>query len=98
MSVFAGVLEHVRREIAVRRRAGADTARYDDVTLADGSVVSVMRGNLAAAKALLAARRVAERRAAAGLVPAGTWAAYGRNRPPTPNELLARWSSETSPW
>lgn len=41
------------------------TATTDEVILADGSVVRVPRGNLAAAKELLAARKAAQRRLAA---------------------------------
>ncbi len=39
-------------------------ARFDEVTLADGQVMVVPRANLAAAKALYAAQRAAERRMA----------------------------------
>lgn len=51
-------------------------ARSDYVALADGSVIEVPRANLAAAKALLAAQKAAERRVAAsrGL---GTMTRYG---------------------
>lgn len=40
-------------------------ATFDQVALADGQVVVVPRANLAAAKALLAAEKAAERRLAA---------------------------------
>lgn len=46
-----------------------DTMRYADaVALADGRVMAIPRANLAGAKALHAAHKVAERRAAAGVV------------------------------
>lgn len=54
-----------------RRWRGDLTAKEDEVILADGTPMTVPRGNLAAAKELLAAqkaayRRVAARRAAPG--------------------------------
>lgn len=42
-----------------------DTMQFDYVTLADGTTVAVARGNLVAAKALLAAQKAAYRRVAA---------------------------------
>ena len=50
------------RKPAERQR---HTDHYDYVTLADGTIVAVPRGNLAAAKGLLAAQKAAERRVAA---------------------------------
>jgi hypothetical protein len=50
-------------------RCYGDILRHGDaVALADGRVMVVPRSNLAAAKALHAAHKVAERRAAAGLI------------------------------
>ncbi|MGZ6374364.1 MAG: hypothetical protein ACXWPI_06535 [Ktedonobacterales bacterium] len=50
-------------------RCYSGTTRYADaVALADGRVIVVPRADLAAAKALHAAHKVAERRAAAGIV------------------------------
>ncbi len=47
------------------------TATMDEVILADSTVMSVPRANLAAAKELLAARKAAQRRAATA--PATFW-------------------------
>lgn len=56
---------------AAMLRCYGDTMRYADaVALADGRVMVVPRADLATAKALHAARKVAERRAAAGIVAA----------------------------
>lgn len=52
------------------QRREARHAHEDCVILADGSVVVVPRANLAAAKALLAAQKAAERRVAPARVPA----------------------------
>lgn len=54
---------------AAMLRCYGDTMRHADaVALADGGVMVVPRADLAAAKALHAAHKVAERRAAAGIV------------------------------
>lgn len=54
---------------AAMLRYYGDTMRYADaVALADGRVMVVPRSDLAAAKALHAAHKVAERRVAAGIV------------------------------
>ena len=47
-----------------RTRHEDRTAPYDEEMLADGQVILVPRANLAAAKALYAAQRAAERRVA----------------------------------
>jgi hypothetical protein len=102
MSVFGGVLGPWRRGIATDRTANRAHGRTDDggatvdyVLLAESSVVAVPRNNLAAAKALFAVRRVADRRAAAGL---SAESARGVSLAPalTPDELLARWSGEAA--
>lgn len=48
-----------------RSRQDDLVAASDEVVLVDGSVMRVPRGNLAAAKELLAARKAAQRRVAA---------------------------------
>jgi hypothetical protein len=48
------------------------TASTDEVILVDSSVMAVPRGNLAAAKELLAAQKAAQRRVAA------RWVAFGQ--------------------
>lgn len=66
LQVIDGMRMTVRTAVA---RAYGDTGRHADaVALADGSVMVVPRANLAEAKAVLAAHKVAARRAAAGLV------------------------------
>lgn len=66
LQVIGGMRSIVR---AAMLRCYGDRLRYADaVALVDGSVQVVPRADLAAAKAMLAAQKVAERRAVAGLV------------------------------
>ncbi len=68
--MFLQVIDALRMTVrsAIARAYGDIRRHADAVALADGRVMVVPRSSLAAAKALHAAQKVAERRAAAGII------------------------------